>query len=256
MPINLSKINFSHYPELDIIADKERLVKLEPIGRRPAMGIRNFLREDIAEALYRELLDGVIYEHIDLGGLTRLWRGQRELGKTYTGDLITHVGWETPPIVKICYELFSSPGFINLVSYLAGTPLYFLRPATPYRFEYKDKLCLHDDLSDPRHSFEVVINLTKSWIRSWGGLSLIGKIKRRELVPTPDDVPFQLQKLILDRSRPYTLSTPRFNTLVIIRLDDDQAHGVTEIKVQDHSRIVLACIYGSNDIRKTTIIWR
>ncbi|MFA5805027.1 MAG: hypothetical protein WC879_10325 [Melioribacteraceae bacterium] len=220
-----------------------------------SIGFNDFFKNEIVQTLYSELLNDVKFERVELGKQTKLFRGERELGKVYDGKILFKKNTKQQFIINNCLQMFHDQAFIEFLSKIVGTPVHFLREATPYKFQKGDYLCLHDDLSHPKHCIEVVINLTKNWERKFGGLSLIGKIKRIENVMTPDYLPFQLRKIYLDRSKKYSLVTPKFNTLSIIKLSTENCHGVTKIR-HDSTRIVLACIYGGHEMQKPTTIWK
>ncbi len=224
-----------------IVTSPEQFVHVKPLCEQRYVRFTNFLQSDVAEEVYRELHDGLKYERVDIAGITRQWRGQRELGDAYHGVLQTHEGWQTSEVVQACYDLFTHPWFEELLSRLIGCPIISLRPATPYRLEYDDRICLHDDLSDPCHRVSVVLSLTKDWRREYGGNTVIGKVTRIEDLPTPPEIPFQLRRWYLSRSK--AVLTPEFNALTVMRLAPGLAHGVTPVRT-DQVRLSLVNIYG------------
>jgi|YNPMSStandDraft_2_1061718.scaffolds.fasta_scaffold10510_3 hypothetical protein len=228
----------------DIVANHERFAVHQPLGRNKFLRIPNFLRLDVAETLYRELCEAQRYERVDIAGITLQWRGEREVGDAYYGRLLTHDGWQTPDVVYACYRLFESRWFENLLSQLIGYEVRCMRPATPYRLAQGDRICPHDDMSDPRHRAAVVLNLTKDWRREYGGNTVISNVIRVEDLPTPPEVPFQLRRWVLGRSR--HVVTPQFNSLTIMRLAHGLAHSVTPIRV-NRQRFSIVCMYGTKE---------
>src|ERR1700680_4357646 len=91
----------SHVESLppSIITSPERFEQVTPLGDRRFARFNNFLLPEVAEALYREVRDGLFYERVDLAGITRQWRAQRELGDAYFGALQLHEGWQTSQVV-------------------------------------------------------------------------------------------------------------------------------------------------------------
>jgi hypothetical protein len=225
-----------------VVACPERFSSLPHLGQRRYLRFPNFLRLEVAEALYQELCYGLKYERVNIANVTRQWRGERELGDAYFGNLQTREGWHTPELVNACYELFAHPWFVDLLSRIAGSSITFLRPATPYCLKNGDRICLHDDLSDSRHRISVVLSLTKNWRREYGGNTVIGQVLRTEELPTPPHIPFQLRRWFVGRSK--SILTPRFNSLLVIRLGADVAHGVTQLQVS-RPRLSLVNIYGA-----------
>lgn len=225
-----------------IIASPERFDHVKPLGKQRYVKFTNFLQPDVAKAVHYELHDGLKYERVDYAGLSRQWRAERQLGDVYFGSLQTHEGWQTSEVVQACYDLFAHSWFEDLLSRLMGCPIVFLRPATPYRLEYDDRICLHDDLSDPCHHVSVVLGFTKDWRREYGGNTVIGEVTRIEDLPTPPEIPFQLRRWYLGRSRAVLM--PEFNALTVMRLAPGLAHGVTPVRAH-RVRLSLVSIYGS-----------
>lgn len=224
-----------------VVASPARFERVRPLGRCRYARFGNFLKPEVAEAVHNELARGLRYERVDIGGITQLWRGQRELGDAYFGELLTRTSWRRSAAVQACYDLFSHPWLESVLSRLMGTPISFMRPATPYRMGDGDRICLHDDLSDPAHRVAVVLNLSKDWRRDFGGNTIVGQVSRIEDLPTPAEVPFQLRRWYLTRFR--SVLTPRFNSLLVIAIEKGMAHGVTPVKVA-RPRLSLVSIFG------------
>lgn len=225
-----------------IVRSPERFEQVTPLGDRRFARFHNFLLPEVAEVIYRELRDGLLYERVDIAGMTLQWRAQRELGDAYFGSLQMREGWQTSEVVQECYDLFAHPWFENLLSRLMGCPIIFLRPATPYRMEQGDRICFHDDLSDPSHRLSVILGFTKHWRREYGGNTVIGEVTHIEDVPTPPDIPFPLRRWHVNRAR--SVITPTFNSLTIIPISPNLAHAVTPIRVQK-TRFTVVSIYGT-----------
>lgn len=224
-----------------IVASPERFERVQPLGNRRYARFSNFLKPEVAEAVYQELSRGLRYERVDIAGITRLWRGERETGDAYFGLLLTQDGWHRSEAVQACYDLFAHPWLESVLSRIMGSPISFMRPATPYRMERGDRICMHDDLSDPLHRVAIVLNLSKNWQRTYGGNTIVGPVKRIEELPTPVEIPFQLQRWFLAPSK--SVLTPRFNSLLVVAIEKGVAHGVTPIQA-DYPRLSLVSIYG------------
>jgi len=91
-----------------------------------------FLSERVAGLLRAELLDGLEYERVELGGLTRQWRAVRPLGDAYFGEMARRPGWKTAPEVTDALERFESAEFTRWLSWLAGEEVVSARPVTAY----------------------------------------------------------------------------------------------------------------------------
>ena len=214
-----------------------------------------FLNESIAEACYRDLVDNVEFAEHKYGTLTEMQIALRPTGKVYTGELSRKVKTDDSDILDSILKMFEAKWFIDFLSFVVGEELRFNRPATPYRFQKDNYLCLHDDMSDPHHAYEVVINLTKDWLSCDGGFAYGGYVAKRSIAPTPEHLPFLLQKLSLDKSRPHYRVMPVFNRLTVLKLSDNLCHGTTLVKA-DKTRTVIAAIYSGSTPRITTTLWR
>ncbi len=222
-----------------------------------AISLPNFLNLEYAESCYKDLTENILYEDHIYGDLTHIKTAKKNIGEVYKKGFkrkdvtSSHINKS-----NLIYDLFESDYFIEFVSEIVEEPLYSLRPVSPYKFQDGDYLCLHDDMSHPNHAYEVVLNLTKDWKKEFGGYSIGGYIKNRSIAPTPEFYPFFLEELILDESKENYSILPEFNKLTILKLSDKLCHGTTKVTTTDNIRIVLACIYGSDKINKTTTKWR
>jgi hypothetical protein len=108
-----------------------------------------------------------------------------------------------------------------------------------------DRICLHDDLSDPVHRVAIILNLSKNWRRSFGGNTIVGPVARIEDLPTPAEIPFQLKRWFLTPYR--SVLTPRFNSLLVIAIEKGLAHGVSRVLV-NRERLSLVSIFGCQDV--------
>lgn len=215
----------------------------------------NFFVPEIVEAVYRDITENVEFIPHIYGNLTRMHCANRSIGEVYSGDLIHLRETQDSIICREFLKVFESNEFAKFVSYVLGEEVYFVRSATPYKFEQGDYLCFHDDMSDKYHACEVVLNLTKNWHKGYGGYSMGGFIKRRARAKTPDELPFFLNRIILDRSRPNYCALPTFNKLSILKLSSELCHGTSKVKV-NKSRYVIAAIFAGKHAKKTTVEWK
>lgn len=215
----------------------------------------NFLTPSIAEACYRDLCHNVIFEPHQYGDLTNMQIASRPLREVYTGEIQRKEFTEDSVALDKVLEMFKSPEFIDFVSRALGEKVYFIRAATPYKFEKGNYLCFHDDMSDAHHICEVVLNLTKTWKKQYGGYSMGGYVLKRHPYKTPDEFPFLLQKIFLDKKKPNYCSLPVFNKLSILRLSDKYCHGTSKVHT-DIPRFVIAVIYAGDRVQNTTTIWK
>ena len=221
-----------------------------------AKSYTNFLDPDIAEACYRDLSENVVFEPHTYGTLTNMQIASRPIRETYDGEIKRAQVTKDTELCNRMLELFQSSFFIDFVSQAIGEPVHFVRSATPYKFEKGNYLCFHDDMSDPYHACEVVLNLTKFWDKSYGGYSMGGYIAERRPWKTPEEFPFELQKIVLDRTKPFYCSQPVFNKLSILRLSEQVCHGTSIVHVDNRPRIVIAAIYAGLKARQTTTKWK
>lgn len=220
-----------------------------------AKSFSNFFVPEIVEAVYRDINENIEFVPHVYGNLTKMHCANRPIGEVYSGDL-THIRETHDSIVcKEFLKVFESNEFAKFVSYVLGEEVRFVRPATPYKFERGDYLCFHDDMSDAYHACEIVLNLTKNWQKEYGGYSMGGFVKRRERVTTPDEFPFFLNRIIIDRSKTNYCALPVFNKLTILKLSNELCHGTSQVKV-DKDRYVIAAIFAGKHARKTTVEWK
>jgi hypothetical protein len=205
----------------------------------PCQQFMDFLPRPLAEALYRELALGMVYEKVELGALTRQRRAVRPLGDVYYGRMERSAGWTTPSAVEAALAWFEKETFLDWLSDLAGERIAFRRPVTAYRMDRGDRLCLHDDVSDPDHAISIVYYLTPIWQPQWGGATVFGVVTEVNALPTPPDSPIDWREW---RIRDPQRFTPQFNSLLVMRLDERYAHGVDEI-LADCPRFALVGIY-------------
>ncbi|TFF34579.1 hypothetical protein [Mucilaginibacter psychrotolerans] len=212
------------------------------IGLDNSLVLNDFFDPGFAEAVESELRNNIIYEEVDFGGVTRLRRGERELGDAYFGELINQEGKGSVHLGELM-KLMQSQCFVDFLSGVFGEEIIFVRPGTPYLMGKGDKICLHDDLSDETHSCAVVFNFSKGWKRAYGGNTIVGNVKREEDIYTPPEVPFQLTKKVLYNN--FKMHTPKFNSCLLIKIAQGLAHGVTQIKA-DNERFSFVAIYSRN----------
>jgi hypothetical protein len=208
--------------------------------RTPCLRISGFFPHRVAEGLREELLHGLEYERVELGSITRQWRARRPLGDVYFGPILRKPSWRTPVAIQAALNRFESDSFICWLSELAGEGLDFLRPVTAYRMDRADRLCLHDDMSDPNHAVSVAYNLSAGWQPSWGGATMFGEVTAVTPLETPSDSPIELQQWHVTNEQRFV---PEFNSLLVMRLDHRYAHGVEEVAA-DQPRLALVGIYG------------
>lgn len=210
------------------------------LAREPCLRLDEFFPAPVAEALERELLDGLQYERVELGTLTAQWRASRPLGDAYFGPMQRRPGWVTPECVHAALRLFESPAFVEWLGRVTGDALMFLRPVTAYRLEKADRICLHDDMSDPSHAVSIAYNLSRDWSAQDGGCTVFGEVVNVVPAETPPDSPFPLHRWEIDAERVFT---PAFNSLLVMRLGEQFAHGVQAV-TGSRPRLSLVGIYG------------
>ena len=116
----------------------------------------------------------------------------------------------------------------------------FLRPPTAYRMDRGDRLCLHDDMSDPDHAISVAYNLSPGWRPELGGATMFGEVTAVTPLPTPADSPIDLRQWHIRDTRRFV---PEFNSMLVMRLDVKYAHGVEEV-LGGKPRFAIVGIYG------------
>ncbi|MBL7913970.1 MAG: hypothetical protein JNL49_02895 [Bacteroidia bacterium] len=211
------------------------------LGDKPCLSLTDFFVTEFADALYNELKDSLTYQKVNLNGVTKLNRGERELGDTYFGKFLVKQEKEINAINTLL-RLSESQEFLHFLSNIMQEEIIFLRPGTPYLMNEGDKICIHDDMSDPIHSCAVVFNFTKNWQKGYGGNTIVGTVLREVDIVTPPEVPFQLTKLFLKKEK--KIITPRYNTCLILKLKKGFGHGVSQIK-SNKNRLSFVTIYGS-----------
>lgn len=210
-------------------------------GRQPVVRVENFFRHDAAEALLRFLAQAVDYERVEYGDLTRLWRARRPLGEEYFGSLVTLGGQAPDPLATEALAVFESEWFLKWLAWLTGIEVCFLRPPTPYRLDPGDRICLHDDMSDPTHAVSVALNLTPDWRTGDGGETRVGRVTGKYAAPTPPDCPIDLYQW--EVAPDSQVLAPVFNSILVLRLGHEFAHAVEPVHGQD-SRYSVTTIYG------------
>lgn len=206
----------------------------------PCLRIDQFLPVDDAHELLRELSGGLEYERVELGSMTRQWRAVRPVGDGYFGPMTRRQGWESTPTARDALAYFDSAAFVDWLSGIAGEELEFLRPVTAYRLDRGDRICLHDDMSDSGHAVSVAYNLSADWLPGYGGATVFGDVVSVTPVDAPWDCPIDLNRWEITNERRFV---PEFNSLMIMRLGTEFAHGVEEVTV-DIPRFSLIGIYG------------
>lgn len=209
------------------------------LRQTPCFRVSQFFPDEVAQDLHQELRHGLEYERVELADVTWQWRARRPLGDVYFGRMERKSGWQTPESVEAALELFESAAFLSWLSNLAGEEIEFRRPVTAYWMERSDRLCLHDDMSDPSHAVSVAYNLTPDWQPEWGGETRYGEVTSVVPLETPADSPIDLQQWNITNEQRFT---PEFNSLLIMRLDTKYAHGVAEVTT-DQPRLALVGIY-------------
>lgn len=205
----------------------------------PCIRISDALAPAAAEAIHLELSQGIEYEQVEIADVTRQWRAIRPVGDVYFGPMQRHPGWLTPPLADSVLTGFESDEFVGWLSEVAGEKLEFCRPVTAYRMGRGDRLCLHDDMSDPDHAVSIAYNCSADWDPQWGGGTRFGEVTDVIPLPTPPDSPIELQEWHVTNEQ---IFYPEFNSLLIMRLDFRFAHGVAEV-TGPGSRYALVGIY-------------
>lgn len=210
------------------------------LRQHPCIRFEDLLPLTVAGAVEHEVAHGLEYERVELGEMTAQWRALRPLGDVYFGQMKRHAGWETPQCVKDVLGFFESAVFVDWLGRLAGEQLEFLRPVTAYRLGQGDRICLHDDMSDPTHAVSVAYNLSRDWTANDGGGTIFGRVTGIVPLPTPVDSPIPLQRWVIADEQRFV---PAFNSLLVMRLSEEFAHGV-ETVTGNRSRLSLVGIYG------------
>jgi len=213
------------------------------LGNQSCLLLNDFFITEFATSLHNELEKSIKYQLVNLNGVTKLSRGERELGDSYFGELLAK---PTKEIIatKALLRLLESTEFLGFLSRIVEEELIFLRPGTPYLMQEGDKICIHDDMSDQIHTCAIVFNFTTNWKKSYGGNTIVGDVLREIDLETPPEVPFQLTKLYLKKG--IKILTPRFNSCLIIKLKKGLGHGVSQLKT-NKNRLSFVTIYGSKN---------
>ena len=209
------------------------------LAKTPCIRFCDVLTDDAARAVAQELAQGLEYERVELSNVTRQWRAIRPVGDVYHGPMRRQPGWATPIVVDEALAGFESADFVEWLSNVAGEALQFRRPVTAYRMARGDRLCLHDDMSDPDHAVSVAYNCTADWDQTWGGGTRFGEVTGITPLPTPADSPIELQEWHIENERSFP---PQFNSMLVMSLDFRFAHGVAEV-TGPGSRYALVGIY-------------
>ena len=77
------------------------------------------------------------------------------------------------------------------------------------------------------------------WRAAWGGATVFGDVIDKRRVETPWDSPIELFEWRVGEAARYV---PRFNSLLVMWLDEGHAHGVEEV-TSDEPRLSLIGIY-------------
>lgn len=211
------------------------------LATRSWIRVADFFTPEAADALATELAQGLEYERVEYGDLTCLWRGRRPVGDSYFGPLLVRSGWQTTATAAAALRVFESSWFVRWLSAVAGIELRFLRPPTPYRLSQGDRICLHDDMSDPEHAVSVACNLTGGWAQGMGGETIVGRVSGTHRAPTPANCPIELQEWRIHPGG--DVLPPQFNSLLVLRLSEEYAHGVKEVRGRG-CRYSITTIYG------------
>lgn len=158
--------------------------------------------------------------------MTRQWRAARPVGDGYFGAMVRRRGWTSTPAARDALAYFDSDEFVAWLSEVAGEELEFRRPVTAYRLDDGDRICLHDDMSDPDHAVSVAYNLSIGWLPEYGGETIFGDVVSVTPAETPWDCPIDLKRWEITNERRFI---PKFNSLLIMRLGTQFAHGVEEV---------------------------
>jgi hypothetical protein len=188
----------------------------------------------------RELQEGLEYERVELGSMTRQWRATRPVGDGYFGPMVRRPDWVPAPVARTALAHFDSASFVKWLSAVAGEELVFLRPVTAYKLDRGDRICLHDDMSNLDHAVSIAYNLSTQWRPEHGGATVFGDVVSVTPVDTPWDCPMDLKRWEITNERRFI---PEFNSLLVMRLGTEFAHGVEEITA-DQPRFSVVGIYG------------
>lgn len=81
-------------------------------------------------------------------------------------------------------------------------------------------------MSDPDHAVSVAYNLSIGWLPEYGGETIFGDVVSVTPAETPWDCPIDLKRWEITNERRFI---PKFNSLLIMRLGTQFAHGVEEV---------------------------
>jgi hypothetical protein len=212
----------------DHIARIERATRL---GRLPYVRVLDFLRAEIAERAYAELMEDPRYLRTDkMAKPTGIGLG-----------ILKSIDQGLSPHVQKCCDLLTSIPFRSWLAELVGYPLQTVKPPTLFRMERGDRIIRHDDVLDaPLNRVSVVLHLSKNWRREFGGNTVLGKVKRVENVRFGKSEYFQ-HRWVFSPKR--SVLIPTFNSLLVIALKPGMAHGVTTLRARA-CRVSIVCLYG------------
>jgi hypothetical protein len=100
-------------------------------------------------------------------------------------------------------------------------------------------------MSDPVHAVSVALNLSAGWLAGHGGCTVFGDVVSVTPVETPWDCPIDLMRWEVANELRFV---PEFNSMLVMRLGTELAHGVEEV-TGNLSRFSVVGIYGRADDR-------
>lgn len=195
--------------------------------------VLNFLDAEVAEGVYRELMEDQRYVRTD-----RSIGADKPTG--YRLGILKSVLQTLSPNVQRCCDLLTSADFRLWLSRLNGHPVQVSKPPTLFRMERGDRIERHDDVSDsPLNCISATLHLSKNWKREFGGNTVLGEVNRIDRVRLGE---YQGQHWVLSAKR--SVLPPVFNSLNVITLKPGMAHGVTGIKARAY-RVSIVCLYAA-----------
>jgi hypothetical protein len=202
------------------------------LSRKSYLRVLNFLNTDVAASAYSELVED-----------RRYMRTDRMAKPTGIGlGILKSTDESLSPVVQKCYDLLTGADFRSWLAELIGQQLQTVKPPTLFRMELGDRIIRHDDvLHSPLNRVSVVLNLSKTWRREFGGNTVLGYVKRVEDVLSAQGE-YQEHRWVFSPRR--SVLVPAFNSLLVIALKQGMAHGVTTVRTNKAYRVSIVCLYG------------
>lgn len=201
-----------------------------------AIRIEDFFTPEAAKHLSSHLIDQIVYERDEIDDQKLTSRAARD------GELpdspLRYQG-VPDPVAQAALAVFEGAWFIEQLENWLDRPLCVLRPSTPYRLDPGDYINAHDDRASDEFRLSVTCALTPDSIGSRGGETVVGLVDTVTEYEHPDFF-FPLKKWTFQPG--VRALTPRFNSLLLIPLEDDHAHAVRTVR--EAPRYSITTLYG------------